>query len=180
MNAPIVVRSEADILPAWRGTPIETLLRYHNLGMNPARHDRPELLVATCMEPTAALRIPVGFAVALATGGASLKRVPFKVSWAIGVAGVSAIALVAHEDCGMADLAPHRESFIKRLVATGGWARAAAEQHFDHWHDLFATGDPASAVVAEAARLRRRYPALPVAALFRQRDTGLLAQLDTP
>ena len=95
------VRSDADILPAYRGTPIGALLGYRTWVLPPESTQRPELLIASCLEQKAALRIPEGFAISLHTAAASLKRDPFKVSWAIGVAGVSAIAIVGHDDCSL-------------------------------------------------------------------------------
>jgi len=175
------VRSEADILPAYRGTPVADLLRYQNLGpapvSAPARHARPSLLVATCLEQSAALRIPEGFAISLHTAAASLKRDPFKVSWAIGVAGVSAIAIVGHDDCRLVELRSHREQFVVQMIESAGWERPAAEQHFDHWSDLFEVDNPAEFVAAEAARLRSRYPKILVAPLLYESATGLLQQV---
>lgn len=175
------VHNEADILPAYRGTPIADLLRFQNLapgqGAVPERYPRPALLLATCLEHSAALRIPEGFAISLRTAAASLKRDPFKVSWAIGVAGVTAIAIVGHDDCRLVDLRSHREQFVVQMIEAAGWERPAAEQHFDHWSDLFAVENPVDFVAAEAARLRSRYPRILVAPLLYQAATGTLQQV---
>lgn len=171
------VRNDADILPAYRGTPVGELLAYQNLGGVARKYARPELLIATCLEQQAALRIPPGFAIALHTAAASLKRDPFKVSWAIGVAGVSAIAIVGHDDCGLTDLRSHREQFVVRMIEAAGWERPAAEQHFDHWSDLFEIDSPAGFVAAEAQRLRSRYPKIVVAPLLFNSATGTLQQV---
>jgi len=171
------VRNDADILPASRGTPVGELLAYQNLGAAERKHAQPALLIATCLERQTALRIPAGFAISLHTAAASLKRDPFKVSWAIGLAGVSAIALVGHDDCGFTDLRGHREQFVVRMIESAGWERPAAEQHFDHWSDLFEIDNPAEFVAAEAARLRSRYPKILVAPLLLHADTGTLQQV---
>jgi carbonic anhydrase len=171
------VRSEADILPAYRGTPVADLLRYQNLQQAGSPPARPAILIATCLEQAAPLRIPEGFAICLHTAAASLKRDPFKVSWAIGVAGVSAIAVVGHDDCRLTELRQHREQFVVQMIESAGWERPAAEQHFDHWSDLFAVDDPAEFAAAEAARLRERYPRILVAPLLLQSATGLLQQV---
>lgn len=174
----IPVRSEADILPEWRDTPIGELLRIRNLGApGPSAGAGPALLIAQCMEHPADLDLPAGFALSLHTGAASLKRVPFKVSWAIGIAGVRAIALIVHRDCGMVGLPGRREQFVARLIEVGGWERPAAEQQFDHWSDLFEVDDPVEFAAAEAARLRNRYPRLPVAPLLHDPAGGLLQQI---
>lgn len=177
------VRNEADILPAYRGTPVADLLRFHNLGSGqqqaPDKAARPALLVASCLEQGAALRMPEGLAISVRTAAASLKRDPFKVSWAIGVAGVRAIAIVGHDDCRLVDLRDHREQFVVRMIEAAGWERPAAEQHFDHWSDLFSVDNPVDFVVAEAARLRARYPRILVAPLLYQAATGTLQQVVT-
>ncbi|MBL8200376.1 MAG: hypothetical protein JNK40_05325 [Chromatiales bacterium] len=175
------VRSEADILPAYRGTPVADLLRFQNLGTAPAgvpgKYAHPAILIATCLEQGAALRVPEGFAISLHTAAASLKRDPFKVSWAIGVAGVSAIAVVGHDDCRLTELRNHREQFVVQMIEAAGWERPAAEQHFDHWSDLFGVDNPVEFVAAEAARLQSRYPKVLVAPLLYQSATGTLQQV---
>lgn len=173
------VQNEADILPAWRDTPVGDLLRYQNLGATARTHQRPEILVATCLEQRDALKIPAGFAIALHTAAASLKRDPFKISWAIGVAGVSAIAIIGHDDCGLVDLRSGREQFVVRMIESAGWERPAAEQHFDHWSDLFEVDNPTDFVAAEATRIRARYPKLLVAPLIYSSASGQLQQVIT-
>lgn len=172
------VRTETDILPAWRGTPVAELLALHNLGTGARKYAHPQILIATCPEQQTALRIPAGFAISLHTAAANLKRDPFKVSWAIGIGRVSAIAIVGHTDCGLVGLRNQREAFVEQLVGAAGWERPAAEQHFDHWSDLFAIDDPAGFAVAEAARLRIRYPEIPVAALLYDTADGMLLQIE--
>lgn len=172
------VRSEADILPAYRGTPVGELIGCHNLGLalsTPAAH--PRILVATCLEIEAPLRVPPGFAIQLRTAAASLKRDPFKVSWAIGMAQVSSLAIVGHAGCGLTGLRDHRDQFVARLIENAGWERPAAEQHFDHWSDLFGIDDPVEFAAAEAARLQRRYPKIQVAPLMLDSSTGMLSQI---
>ncbi|MDP2326217.1 MAG: carbonic anhydrase [Gammaproteobacteria bacterium] len=173
------VRNDADILPAYRGTAIGELLCYQNLGAAARKYEHPVLLVATCLELKSALRIPEGFAISLHTAAASLKRDPFKVSWAIGVAGVRAIAVVGHDDCQLTDLRSQRERFIVQMIEAAGWERPAAEQHFDHWSDLFEVSSPVDFVAAEAARLQSRYPKILVAPLLFQSATGTLEQVVT-
>lgn len=172
------VRNETDILPAWRSTAVGELLALHNLGTGAREYSHPQILIATCPEQQTALRVPPGFAISLHTAAANLKRDPFKVSWAIGIARVSAIALVGHTDCKLVGLRDQREEFVERMIKAAGWGRPAAEQHFDHWSDLFAIEDPGTFAAAEAARLRIRYPNIPVAALLYDRDDGMLLQIE--
>lgn len=179
----IPVQRDADILPAYRNTPVETLLRLQNLrdpaarpAAEPGARSGPRILISTCLESSAKLHIPDGFAIVVRTGAASLKRDPFMVSWAVGIAGITAIAVVGHDDCTLAGLAGKRDEFIARMTESAGWERAAAEQHFDHWSDLFGIEGPEALVAAEAARLQRRYPKIVVAPLLYQAADGMLAQ----
>lgn len=172
------VHTETDILPVWRGTPVAELLALHNLGANARQYAHPQILITNCLEQQTPLRIPAGFAISLHTAAANLKRDPFKVSWAIGIGRVSAIAVVGHTGCGLTGLRKQREEFVGRMIDTAGWERPAAEQHFDHWNDLFAIADPASFAAAEAARLRVRYPKIPVAALLYDAADQILLQID--
>lgn len=176
----VPVRSPSDILPGWQETPVGDLLRYTNLGLPPVReyHD-PVLLTTRCWEDQAALPLPPGFALTLAGPGGVLKRSPFDVSWAVAAVGVRAIAVIGHADCGLAGLRSGREEFVAALVASAGWERPAAEQHFDHWADLCEVADPAAAAAAEARRLKARYPAITVAALLREAGGGALLQIAT-
>ena len=172
------VRTVADILPQWRDTPVAELLALHNLGAAARQYAHPQILIATCPEQPAALRLPAGFAISLHTAAANLKRDPFKVSWAIGIGHASAIAIVGHTGCGMVRLRDQRDEFVERMVSAAGWARPAAEQHFDHWSDLFAIQEPVVFAAAEAARLRARYPKIPVAALLYDAADQSLLQID--
>lgn len=62
MDRLLPVRSESDILPAFRHTPIGKLLAYHNLGVPPLVHEKAELLIGMCMDNRKSLRIPENFA----------------------------------------------------------------------------------------------------------------------
>jgi len=179
MSVLIPVDADGDILEQYRGTAIADLLRCTNLGVA-VDSPSPRLLVATCLDASVTLNLPPGFAIVLRTAGARLKRVPFKVSWAIAAAGVEAIALIAHGGCSFAGLRESREPFVARLESVAGWERTAAEQHFDHWASLFEVGEPAQAVLAESLRLASRYPGIPTAPLWLDVASGRLAQIVGP
>ena len=49
---------------------------------------------------------------------------------------------------------------------------------FDHWGDLYAIEDPAAFAATEAARLRIRYPKIPVAALLYDTAEEMLLQIE--
>jgi len=98
----------------------------------------------------------------------------FQVSYAIAIAEVEGIALVGHDDCAMVGLAFKRELFVKGLVERGGWDRGAAEAHFVSFVPVFEIGDEVDFVLAEARRLRARYPRIPVAPMLYRMEDGLL------
>jgi carbonic anhydrase len=170
------VHSAADIQPEWRGTPVGALLAATNLGVAAPVTGQLQLLVSRCFEDQAPLPLPAGFALVVTAPGGVLKRAAFDVSWAVAEAGIRAVAVVGHEGCRLVGLRGRREAFVASLVTGAGWEQAAAEQHFDHWSDLVEVTDPATTALAEARRLRLRYPALTVAALLRGAD-GRLTQI---
>jgi carbonic anhydrase len=132
------------------------------------------------------LRMPDNFAYILRTGGGNLRYSEFKVSYAIAIGGVRAIALLAHNNCGMVNLFARRDAFIQGLIENAGWDREWAEQHFMHFAPMFEIGNEVDFVLAEAKRLRLRYPKIVVAPLFYNLDEGVLYALregqagDTP
>jgi carbonic anhydrase len=123
------------------------------------------------------LRLPDNFAYILRSGGANLRRIEFKVSYAISVGGVSAVCLIGHDDCGMVGLGKRREAFVSGLVNNAGWERSEAEKNFDTWAPSFEIDDPISFVQAEAQRLSALYPKQLVAPLFYVVGEGLLYQV---
>jgi carbonic anhydrase len=166
MNNFIEIHSDADIPERWRATPIGDLLRYHALGAPlPGRAERPELLIGMCMDSRKHLRIPDNFAFILRTGGANLRQSEFRVSYALAVGGVRAIALIAHNNCGMSGLAARREDFVRGLVETG-WERPEAEEHFDRFLPSHEIGSELDFVASEAKRLRALYPKVTVAPML--------------
>lgn len=171
------IRSEADIPERWRATPIGALLRYHNLKAPlPGRADKPELLIGMCMDSRKHLRIPDNFAFILRTGGANLRLSEFRVSYAIAVGGVRAIALIGHTNCGMSGLSARREVFIDGLVEAG-WTRAAAQEHFDRYAPEHEIGPEGDFIRAETSRLRALYPKVSVAPLLYRVEDDTIAFL---
>lgn len=156
----------SDIPLEYRGTPLATFLEYHNLGRPFDAYLQADLLIGMCMDSRKHLTIPENFAFIIRAGGANLRYSEFKVSYAIGVGGVKAIALVGHDQCGMSHLSERRELFIKGLVDRAGWTAEAAREHFDQGAKLHEIGDERQFILSESARLRARYPRIPVASLL--------------
>lgn len=174
MNRLIPVVSGADIPPAYRTTPIGALLEYHNLRRPFDTYTTAQLLVGMCMDHRKHLHIPDNFAYIIRAGGANLRYSEFKVSYAIAIGGVQAIALIGHTECGMVNLMARREQFIEGLVQQAGWEREWATQHFLHFAPMFEIGNEIDFVLSEAKRLRLRYPKVQVAPLlYRIEDSRL-------
>jgi carbonic anhydrase len=180
MDRLIPVEKPSDILPDYRDTPIGRLLEYHNLERAPESYTRAQLLIGMCMDNRKHLHIPDNFAYILRAGGANLRFSEFKVSYAIAVGGVTSIALIGHNNCGMVDLASRRQAFVEGLVENAGWTAAQAEQHFSHFAPLFEIGDEIDFVLSEVVRLRVQYPRVRVAPLLYQVESGRLSQIREP
>ena len=174
MNRLVSIKTIDDIFPEYRQTPVGELLAYHNLNQPFASYTRAQLLIGMCMDNRKHLQIPDNFAYIIRAGGANLRYSEFKVSYAIAVGGVKAIALIGHTQCGMVNLIARRELFIQGLVDNAGWEREWAEQHFMHFAPMFEIGNEVDFVLSEAKRLRLRYPKIQVAPLMYQVEDNLL------
>lgn len=160
------VEKEADIPKSCARGPIGDLLRFHNLGAPLREVKQAELLIGMCMDNRKHLRIPDNFAYIIRAGGANLRYSEFKVSYAIAVGGVRAIALMGHTSCGMVNLMSKQKAFVDGLVKHAGWDREMAEQHFLHFAPMFEIGHEVDFVLSEAKRLRARYPGIAVVPLI--------------
>jgi carbonic anhydrase len=179
-HAIIPAASPEDVLPEYAGTPIDSLLQYHNLGEPlPPAYDSPVLLVGMCMDHRKVLTIPNEFAYVLRSAGANLRDSSFEISYAVAVGGVSTIALLGHTDCGMVQVTRKRDAFVSGLVERAGWDPATAARHFDRFAHRYEIGDAIEFTVSEAKRLRRQYPRLLVAPLLYTIDDDRLAQIRT-
>jgi len=174
----VPVDSPDDILQSYRGTPIESLLRCHNLAepLSPST-GHAHLLVAMCMDHRKEFVIPNEFAYVLRSAGGNLRDSEFEVAYAIAVGGVDAIALLAHTDCGMSHVLSKREPFIEGLVQGAGWTPESAAEHLDDDAHRHRIGDAVTFVVDEGARLRTLFPAVRAAALLYRVDSDRLTQV---
>jgi len=174
----IAVERADDILVAYRGTPLEALLRFHNLREPlPATTARAQLLVAMCMDHRKDLTIPNDFAFVLRMAGGNVREREFDISYAVAVGGVTTLALLAHTDCGMAHVTAKRRPFVRGLVERAGWTEAQAAAHFDECAARYELGDPVAFVAAEARRIRGLYPGLLVAPFLYHVEDDRLAQI---
>ncbi len=180
MNRLMQVAREQDISPQYRDSAIGQLLRYHNLGAVHEMHSQARLLIGMCMDNRHALRVPDNFAFIIRAGGANLRYSEFKVSFAIAIGGVRAVALIGHTHCGMVNLMSRREQFIDGLVQNAGWDREWAEQHFAQFAPMFEIGNEVDFVLSETARLRTRYPRIQVAPMIYRVEDHLLYLVSEP
>jgi len=170
----VKITAISDIFPQYRDTPIGRLIEYHNLERIYDDYENAELLIGMCMDNRKYLRIPENFAYILRTGGGNLRYSEFKVSYAIAIGGVKAIALLAHTHCGMVGLMNRREKFVQGLVEKAGWEREWAEEHFRNFAPMYEIGNEIDFVLSEAARLRQRYPKIIIAPLLYRVEDNLL------
>lgn len=174
MNQLISISKLEDISEEYRDTPIGHLLAYHNLKHDFDDYAQAPLLIGMCMDHRKRLHIPEKFAYVIRTGGANLRYSEFKVSYAIAVGGVQAIALIGHNNCGMVGLNAKKKQFVDGLVEQAGWERNVAEDHFAHFAPMFEIGNEIDFVLSEAKRLRNRYPGILVAPMLYRVEDNLL------
>lgn len=172
------VMAEDDILPKWRGTPISDLMAYHNLERPYRIYDKAELVIAMCMDHRKVLRIPDNFSYVLRTGGGDPSRVDFEISFAVAVGGVRALALIAHDDCGMVGLSGRRNVYVQGLIHEG-WKREEAEMHFDIHAPIYEVSNSVEFVCSKVNSLQERYPNITVAPLFYSVKEGLIYQVSS-
>ena len=179
MSRLVPVDTPEAIFPAYRGTAIELLLRYHNLGEPlPTTTGHAQMLISMCMDHRKDLVLPGEFAYVLRSAGGNLRDSEFEVSYAIGVGGVSTVALLAHTDCGMAHVTQMRSAFIRGLTERGGWTLDAAGAHFDRYAERYQIGDPVTFVCEEVLRLRRLYPMALIVPMLYDVETDRLIQIE--
>lgn len=177
MKRLIPVTNKEDIFLSYKETPIGLLLEYHNLGREEETYQNAQLLIGMCMDNRKRLRIPDNFAYIIRSGGGNLRYSEFKVSYAISVGGVSSIALIAHNNCGMVNLNSKKDQFIDGLINKAGWSKEWAEEHFMHFSPMFEIGNEIDFVLSEAKRLRMRYPKIQVAPLYYDVDNNMIYQI---
>lgn len=174
MDKLIHVSTKEDIFPEYRETPIGLLLEYHNLHRSFDSYAKAELLIGMCMDNRKHLHVPDNFAFIIRSGGGNLRYSEFKVSYAIAIGGVKAIALIGHNHCGMVNLYSKKEKFIKGLIENAGWDEEWAKEHYMHFSPMFEIGNEIDFVLSEAVRLRSRYPKILVAPLLYRVENNLL------
>ncbi|KMT21182.1 carbonic anhydrase [Clostridium cylindrosporum] len=173
-NKLTIVLSEEDIPSRFKNTPIELLLRYHNLRQTFDKYDKAKILVGMCMDNRKHLHIPDNFAYIIRSAGGNLRYSEFKVSYSISVGDVEAIVLIGHNNCGMTNLISKEQKFVNGLVQKCGWEEETAKQHFRSYLPMFEIGNEIDFVIGEAKRLREKYKSMLVVPLFYNVEDNLL------
>jgi carbonic anhydrase len=175
----IDVNQLSDILPVYRNTPIEWLIRYQNLGepQFPVTVTA-EVFVSMCIDNRKALNVQNGFAYILRTAGARLRGNEFELTFAIAIGGVSTVALIGHTDCRMEIVLEMREEFIQGLVERTGINPNEAAKHFDASAPNYAIPNPIDATIRQAEIVRRYLPNILVAPLLYRIEDDMLMQID--
>ena len=174
----IAVNSKTDIFPQYRQTPVGALLEYHNLNKTFKKYEKAEILIGMCIDNRKSLWIPDNFAFVIRAAGANLMYSEFQISFALSIANLKHIALIAHNHCGMVDLQSKKKQFITGLVNNAGWKAGNAENHFNQLSGFFEIGDEIAFIVEEARRLQKRYPRIMVAPLYFNVDNGKIYQVE--
>lgn len=174
MDRLVKISSTEEILPQYRDSPVADLIGYHNFNTPFGIYHTASLLIGMCMDNRKQMRIPENFAYIIRAGGANLRYSEFKVSYAIAVGGIKAIALIGHNNCGMVNLVERKDSFITGLVGGAGWEKEAAEEHFMQYAPQFEIGNEVDFTLSEAIRMRKRYPKIMVAPLLYKIEDGML------
>lgn len=174
MNRLIHIDKISDIPQIYLNTPIGLLLEYHNLNREFESYSSAQLLVGMCMDNRKHLHMPDNFAFIIRSGGANLRYSEFKVSFAISVGGVKHIALIAHSNCGMVNLASKKTQFIEKLSENGGWTLEQAEEHFNNYAPMFEINNEIDFILSETLRLRQRYPKVQIAPMYYKLEDNLL------
>ncbi len=172
------VISEENIPQEYLSTPIGLLLKYHNLKLPFDTYQQAQLLIGMCMDNRKHLNIPDNFAFIIRSGGGNLRYSEFKVSFAIGVGGISTIALLGHTNCGMVDLASKKEMFVKGLQERAGWTKEQSEEHFIKYAPVFEIGNEVDFLLSEQARLRKVYPKILIVPMLYKVEDNLLYLID--
>lgn len=174
MNRLISITAVNDIDSKYRETPIGLLLEYNNLNRDFENYSEAQLLIGMCMDNRKHLHMPDNFAYIIRSGGANLRYSEFKVSFAISVGGVKHIALIAHSNCGMVNLASQKDKFVEKLSENGGWTIEQAEEHFNNYAPMFEINNEIDFILSETQRLRQRYPKVQIAPMYYKLEDNLL------
>lgn len=170
----IKVTQPKDIPTKYRKTPIEKLLKYHNLKSPKSKTEKPEMLIGMCMDNRKQLRIPDNFAYIIRSAGANLQFSHFPISYAISIGGVKHIAIIGHNDCAMVNLESKKDRFVDGLVKSAQWSASKATQEFAKNEPIFEIHDEVEFIMDQTRLLRKMYPPIVVVPMLYKVEDNLL------
>jgi len=157
MERLIQISDKKQIPEEYRGTPIASLLEYHNLGEPYTDYSTAQMLIGACMDFRVRFQIPLNYAFMIRTGGANMKNMEFKISYAISVGGIKYIAIIGHSDCAMTKITINKNVFIRGLVKQSKWSEKKAIKHFSDKSHVFEIKDEIDFTLKEVNRLKKLY-----------------------
>jgi len=152
------------IPPHWKETPIEKLILAANFDTPIEASGKPELLIVTCIEFRYSLPVPKMYAYKIRRASGRLIGSEFSLAYVLS-RGVRHLALVGHNDCGMAKVSEHRPAMIEAL-AEQGWNRERAEEFVGYHAMRYAIDDEMSSLEREYHRLKRLFKRVHIAPLM--------------
>jgi hypothetical protein len=158
------LQDKHDIPEEWQNTPIEAFIHSQNLGWAIQTCDKPQVLIATCIEFRYAMPVPRNYAYVIRRASGRVIGSEFSVGYTIAK-GVNCLIMVGHNDCGMSkvdSMAPH----VVQAFVDQGWSQAAAEAYVWKHARRHAITDELEALEQEYKRLRSLFPKLIIAPLF--------------
>lgn len=152
------VLTEKDIPKEYKSTPIQKLLRYHNLNRPLDKYEHAELGIIKCIDNRERLNIPSNFAFIIRTAGAKIHNGEFNISSPVALNNIRYFAIIGHTDCAMVSLLSKRNRAVRGLAKNAGWSLGEAERHFLYHAPVFQTESEVSSVYSESKRLKSLYP----------------------
>jgi carbonic anhydrase len=163
-----------DIPSVLKKTPLETLLKGQNLGLiDEFISGSAELVIGMCIDFRKSLNTPKDWAFIIRREGANMEDAEFAIALAMSK-GVRHMALIAHNDCAMANTAQHREQFVSVLHQQAGWTAEEAAQFFDSHARSRDIGNEIDFVLQEAERIKSLFSGLKVVPLLFRVDNSKL------
>lgn len=154
-----------DIPEDWRDTPIGALIRSENFGEPiEVAVQRPQLLIATCIEFRYALPVPRMYSYIIRRASGRLNGSEFSMAYVISQ-GVNHVALIGHNDCGMTKVDVSKPKLVEALVGQG-WNQDRAEDFINWQSARHEMKDELDGLKREYKRLKRLFKKLVIAPMF--------------
>ncbi|MDQ5965538.1 MAG: sulfate permease, SulP family [Cyanobacteriota bacterium erpe_2018_sw_39hr_WHONDRS-SW48-000098_B_bin.30] len=170
----VPIKEESDIPESLRNTPIETLLKCQNMGqIDATASDKPELIIAMCIDYRKSLSLPQNCAYVIRREGANMAGSEFSLALALS-AGIDYIALIAHNHCIMSNPNQQREAFINVMAGKRGWTDAEAKGFFDKHASSREISDAIDFSVKESRRLSRLFSGVKIVPMMFMLEDNML------